>query len=113
MCYICIWTGIWNAFLGLTEGYLETLAQMQKWNHVTAPAWLGRGTMGSKALPCSLAMLVERLGKRGSAYPTLQNWGRGSAASSQPLRLDKLFLGGLAKSGHLLQAVCGEHAEEL
>lgn len=31
---LCVWTGIWNAFLGLTEGHLETPAQMQTWSHI-------------------------------------------------------------------------------
>lgn len=69
--------------------------------------------MGSEALLCSLAMLIERVGKE-EAAPTLplQNWGRrlGSLLSASEVRL---LLGGLAKLGHLLQAIFGDHAEEL
>lgn len=68
--------------------------------------------MRSKGFLDSLAMLVERLRKEEAApTPPLQNWGRDSAVSSQPLRLDKLFLGRLAKLGKLLQAIYGDHAK--
>lgn len=45
---------------------------------MTASACPCHGTMGSEALLCSLAMLIERVGEE-EAAPTLplQNWGRG------------------------------------
>lgn len=53
-------------------------------------------------------MLLEREGTAGkeeaAPTPSLQNWGR-SLQTLQPLRLDKLFLGRLARLGGPLQAV--------